>query len=114
LRAATASARQAPRDSPTRYIGLLGERWFSDLTVLSTSFTSPEPWKLPSTYMHKEIQPGIQNLMSVTQLCIKLVTGQDKRGPRKDVLSLTGICKHHMSKILVSMSKTRHPDQYHH
>lgn len=46
LRAATARARHPPRDSPTRYMGLFGEREFCDLTVLSTSFTNSEPWKL--------------------------------------------------------------------
>ena len=30
LQAATAKARHPPKDSPTRYIGLLGERSFSD------------------------------------------------------------------------------------
>jgi len=39
LRAATASATHAPKDSPTRYMGLFGDRWYSDLTVLSTIFT---------------------------------------------------------------------------
>ena len=39
LRAATASARHPPKDSPTRYMGLFGERSYSDLTVFSTNFT---------------------------------------------------------------------------
>lgn len=51
LRAATASARQAPSDSPTRYIGLFGGRSFSDLTLLSISFTRPEPLN----YLRSEI-----------------------------------------------------------
>jgi len=39
LRAATASARHPPKDSPTRYMGLFGDRSYSDLTVFSTNFT---------------------------------------------------------------------------
>jgi hypothetical protein len=45
VRAATAKARHPPKDSPTRYMGLFGERWCSDLIVLSTSFTSSETRK---------------------------------------------------------------------
>lgn len=42
LSAATESARHAPRFSPTRYMGLLGERPCSACIVISTNFTSPE------------------------------------------------------------------------
>ena len=43
--AATSNARHAPTDSPTKYIGLFGKRYFSDLTVLSISFTKSETHK---------------------------------------------------------------------
>ena len=43
LEAATARARHPPKDSPTRYIGLLGERLFSNRIVFSTCFTRSNP-----------------------------------------------------------------------
>jgi hypothetical protein len=55
LRTATANARHAPRDSPTRYMGLLGEWQFSDLTVCSTNFTRSEPIRLKKKYKGKGV-----------------------------------------------------------
>ena len=45
LEAAAARARHPPKDSPTRYMGLLGERRFSERIVFPTSFTRSEPWE---------------------------------------------------------------------
>lgn len=82
LWAATRSARAAPKDSPTRYIGLSTDWSCSFLTVFWTSITS----SAPSTSLDENTD--------------KVSTEREREEPGSGVRSAAGMCKHQISKIL--------------
>jgi hypothetical protein len=75
-------------------MGLFGERWYSNLIVFSTNFTR--------SASNREINKTLNYYAGLfTPLKKKHNELVDReKGPINGVRSVTGICKHHKSKIL--------------
>lgn len=89
--AATTSARDAPINSPTRYIGFLAARLCSDLMTRWTSITRSRK---------KQFNILVIRIYVENQHAKYLYGKRNREIPANGVRSAAGMCKHHTLKIL--------------